>query len=400
MKTNARKRIYIDRRSILFSIILIVFLEPPFFSMLPLYSRIDIAFDYARLILSVILAFCLAINRHFYSESKRQILLFMLIFMIPVLSAILNGGDSITMLSQMLFYFVPVLYVPFYFRDDIYRMFSLLCGYLTILCIINLITQLQFPDGLYLSYNKETFRYTRYWLLGGENHVVCFALPLLFLSILFSKESNKKSYILSAIIAVINVLLSGSATGILGCVVFVLISAAGTFTYKINRNSKLFKVETLLLLIVIFVFIVLFMTSSGIVQMIALYFGKDPTLSNRTIVWEDAIEAIIKKPILGYGDSFSAYAGNSVSAGHEHDYYLHLLFRGGVVLLGAFWALLLNVKNNLNKVKNTIFYYVFSSFMFSFLLILITEVYGETQFLIPFYMILFASPFFSMKRIV
>ena len=153
MKTNARKRIYIDRRSILFSIILIVFLEPPFFSMLPLYSRIDTAFDYARLILSVILAFCLAINRYFYSESKRQILLFMLIFMIPVLSAILNGGDSITMLSQMLFYFVPVLYVPFYFRDDIYRMFSLLCGYLTILCIINLITQIQFPDGLYVNYN-------------------------------------------------------------------------------------------------------------------------------------------------------------------------------------------------------------------------------------------------------
>jgi O-antigen ligase len=398
MRINARKTIYIDSRTILFSIILIVFLEPPFFSMLSMYSQLDTIFDYARILISVLAAFYLAFNRDFYFESKKQILLFTLIFITPVISALVNSGDTFTMLSQVLFYFVPVLFVPFYFRDDIYRMFSVLCNYLTILCSINLITQIMFPGGLYINYNTDTFRHTRYWLLGGENHIVCFALPLLFLSILLFKDRNRKSHIISAIIAVSNVFFSGSATGIVGCVVFVLLSIACTFVYRFNKNSKLFKIETFLLLIVVFFFIVLFMTSSGIVQMIALYFGKDPTLSNRTVVWGDAIEAIIKKPILGYGDSFSVYAGNRLSAGHEHDYYLHLLFRGGVVVLGAFWALLQNVKKKLNRVKNTIFYYVFSSFVFAFLLMLITEVYGETQFLIPFYMILFSSLFYSREK--
>jgi O-antigen ligase len=70
-------------------------------------------------------------------------------------------------------------------------------------------------------------------------------------------------------------------------------------------------------------------------------FGRDPTLTGRTTVWELAWQSVVERPILGfgYGSYWTALSGAKYSFGDSwlppdaHNGFLDALLGGGVVLL-------------------------------------------------------------------
>lgn len=84
--------------------------------------------------------------------------------------------------------------------------------------------------------------------------------------------------------------------------------------------------------------------------------GKDPSLSGRTLIWQAAIEAISKRPLLGYGyaaffSSLSAGAGSFVPTthfvvNHTHDGFLMVWINLGLAGLALFSASVLNAMKN------------------------------------------------------
>lgn len=84
--------------------------------------------------------------------------------------------------------------------------------------------------------------------------------------------------------------------------------------------------------------------------------GKDPSLSGRTLIWQAALEAISKRPLLGYGyaaffSSLSAGAGSFVPTthfvvNHTHDGFLMVWINLGLTGLALFSMSVLNAIKN------------------------------------------------------
>lgn len=77
---------------------------------------------------------------------------------------------------------------------------------------------------------------------------------------------------------------------------------------------------------------------------------KDLTLSFRTLIWDQAISAIEKKPFLGYGyETYEGVALHCHGANHPHNYILTLLLRGGFIGFIAYCCILLYANVDLKK---------------------------------------------------
>jgi hypothetical protein len=85
-----------------------------------------------------------------------------------------------------------------------------------------------------------------------------------------------------------------------------------------------------------------------------------------------------------------------LKASHQHNYFLHVLFQGGVVAL-LFFVLLFNMcrrRLSINKTNKECF--VIAAGIFSFLIMFISEVY-DGLLILPFYFMLLISLNYSAR---
>lgn len=269
---------------------------------------------------------------------------------------------------------------------------------------LNFLLILLFPNGIWVDPNElkvdldgeEIGRY----LIGGNRNQM--GGTLLVASIVSTVHYYKTHYgfammLFTIVLSLFSVLIIGSKTSLLGfslLIIFLLI----------NRNNSKFK-HKILLLIIIFYFMLqpfLLLSHTGVFQnetityLVEDVMHKDMTFSGRTIIWESSILMIIQSPLLGYGwqdvDWYEFYI-NGVFA---HNFILHVLLRGGILLLLCTIMIIgIAIKQAVKNASTPAF--IAHAGFWIFLMMMSTEVYNILM-IVLIITLLYSSRYFVMDR--
>ena len=226
---------------------------------------------------------------------------------------------------------------------------------LTIYNILNLLSILVYPNGLYDARGIGEFGITAfgnmttaYYFLGYQKGHIFFQLSACGFSLLFellTKKNIDSYFYLNLVISIISsiVMMSVSGTIVLLIVGFLLLKCM----YKIFHMVSLLRIIGLVFLV--WVSIVVLRIQEFFTNILGLV-GKDLTLTGRTIVWDVGIEKFLENPLTGLGiiSSERAYDLFHFGVGSVHSLFLEVLFYGGVLAGSCFMLLLLIIIYNSN----------------------------------------------------
>lgn len=226
---------------------------------------------------------------------------------------------------------------------------------LTIYNILNLLSILVYPNGLYDARGIGEFGITAfgnmttaYYFLGYQKGHIFFQLSACGFSLLFellTKKNIGSYFYLNLVISIISsiVMMSVSGTIVLLIVGFLLLKCM----YKIFHMVSLLRIIGLVFLV--WVSIVVLRIQEFFTNILGLV-GKDLTLTGRTIVWDVGIEKFLENPLTGLGiiSSERAYDLFNFGVGSVHSLFLEVLFYGGVLAGSCFMLLLLIIIYNSN----------------------------------------------------
>ncbi len=267
------------------------------------------------------------------------------------------------------YYFNSIIFILIYniFQRQKPVFISVVSFYFSLLCFVNLLFVLFYPNGMYIDYSAG---YYSNWLLGYKSSLQYYVLPSVILSWVDSKYSKSSSKFLFAnIVSVVETLLCGNY------MLFVVLFVFDVFVFFKFYELPFFNIKTYTILAFainfVLVFYVNFVFNSSLGTIIQKLFNKTSTLSSRTtIIWPKAISFIIQSPIFGHGVmSSSEYRALFVinSATHAHNQILNYFIEGGTVyvLLFVLYLMYLFRKSNKKKCK------LFSCFSLGLFLILL-----------------------------
>lgn len=153
--------------------------------------------------------------------------------------------------------------------------------------------------------------------------------------------------------------------------------------------------------IFILVFEVLFIFNTGIVGLVSSLFGKDPTLSGRTYLWQNMLDLVSKKPLFGYGAlekyDLSKLVGNYFGS---HNYYLDTLFQRGIFgLINLILIIVYPILKYSSKNKNLIIDTLFGYSIACLLIFLAEPIYTKEYLTIPiFYALIYFIDKFNENK--
>lgn len=366
-----------------------MFLEPPIFEKI---ATIHNVWNIGKLFIGV---FAIVLCFIFEKNIKSPILVFALIslFYLPqIISTFENGGMIIRALQ---FYFSLVVIGLWFFTFTRYdnAIINVLFYYLALLVTVNLIVFFAFPEGVYVEYSMWGERLS-YWILGMNNSFAPFVLLNEVIAAYLFLKKKKPIYLIAIIASILTSLFASSATMLVGVGVLSILIMLSFIFRKIIHNTftNLFFIASFLL----FFLIVVFSRQDMFAFFIENILGKNLTLTSRTIIWERSFAYIFQKPILGYGLLNTDDVRNMLSASHQHNFYLNILFQGGFLSLIVFLFLINRVRKGLTHSKGAS-YFVLSSGFFAFLIVFISEVYASS-IAIPFYILMFLIIGISKKN--
>lgn len=311
-------------------------------------------FYYFRLLMILYILANTYVSRARFASSMKMILLFVL-WIIGV--SILRGGA----VSSSIRAFSTPLLLCLYVDQKRNRPYLVECigvwvGILLTLVIIDFITQILFPSGMY-----RDSMYTLNWFLGYKTARLVYELPLCVFEAIHSMWKNNKlgkRFYLCSILSVYT-LYHGQATSAmvtlaLICVFIILICNTEKKVENIDRfwecmvNMKIvvpvYTVATLL---------TVYIQNSPLIQFVVVnILKKDPTLSTRTSIWNNCIEVLRTHPITGVGYlSIEKYQeiSNNIYATSAHNMSLTILVSGGFLAIALYIGIMITASRNLKK---------------------------------------------------
>lgn len=275
-----------------------------------------------------------------------------------------GGGDIHTLISSMkIVLFIMAIDVHFQ-KDDAYETISVLFWIISIFSLINFVTVVLFPDGMYqvvVDWNEwGSTSSSAYWILGYKNSHAFWYLLLELLAALrwYCRPSANNRYVAygCALVSVLASILVKSSTATIAC----LTGAIGIFGLVWFRNRTLFKRNWNGYWVLIGNFAVNILLITGMTgflsPIVQTLFGKDLTFSNRTRAWAAALLSFLKKPIFGTGILTSEQAIEtlgSLSYMQAHNEWLQCLWQGGIVLFIILLLILFSIAKENNQLQNS-----------------------------------------------
>lgn len=257
-----------------------------------------------------------------------------------ITSTVINGSDVSAAFGLAGKVMLPAVFLAAY-KDDYHFVLRVLYIVLGILVIANFVTILLYPHGLYET--GVTNIAHENWLLGFKNRHIVFYLPLLLATFLRAvDEGLSLDKIILILIVPLSAVLANSSTAII-CMALVIVFG---FLPTFRRRYKIFNARLFFMIgIALFVFIIVLRVQDRLSSFVVNLLGKDSTFSNRTTLWNIAIDMISKRPLAGWGEWSAAqkhtlYSSNSVVSAHNQ--ILEYAFVGGLVLVTIY--LVINVK--------------------------------------------------------
>ena len=242
-----------------------------------------------------------------------------------------------------------------------------------IFLLINFITIILFPGGFYLNSSG----YSGNYFLGYDNNLITYIFPALALSFTNSLNKNGKIVLKSIFLLIISfcsIIFTWSATGIVSMVIMIVLF----LVYTINKKDFPIK-KYIVVALILFIGIVFLRFQNIFSFIIEGWLKKDLTFTGRTYIWDIFISEIKKSILIGHGIVDSKYLILTLNAGHAHNYFLQILYQGGLLTLSMFLGFFFSA---INKVKNCNEKKYVGIVIFAYLISFIFEAYSLTNMFI------------------
>lgn len=278
----------------------------------------------------------------------------LLYFVYFLLDTMFHGGCDIhTLISNIkIMLFVQVADIEIEKND--YDTISIMWMFVFAFSVINFISLIAFPNGLYqveTVWNEwGTKTSSRYWVFGFKNSHAFWCLLLELLSALkwYLRPSNTNKILayICACVAVITQLLVGSSTATVACTIGAIAIFCVVFLKPKQDRNVLINSYWIVVLNYLIDTLIVFGMVTFLGPIIQSVFGKDLTFSNRTNAWMAAFMGFLKNPVFGTGilsaNAAKQYLG-SLSYMQAHNEWLQCLWQGGIVLfvivVGMFFSI-------------------------------------------------------------
>lgn len=378
-----------------------------FFVMLqPTIFQHIIAINYLFLVLQTIV-FCLLIVLRIVNRSDRGeevvesystiTTLLILYYTYLTIITLYKHGNVSSVVSQALHFISFVMYLEAVMRYNPQELFHSCLGILEFYVVINLLTIILFPKGLY-----STDYFDNNFVLGYDNQNINFILPAMIIVLLKHKyyEPCLGELIFIYMISIMTAFCIWSAMTIvltisIAALALILCKQSNCDTQNFFPHGRYINVR-LLLFINIAVFILLvFYNFRYYLSGLGIWLGKSiDTMSGRMNIWNSVIRYIIKNPIIGYGKEKVAeralkmgFSVRHVAGLHAHNRYLETMYRGGVILEGIYFCMLFVTSKRLYANRYTNSSMILSIGLFIYLMGMLTEFYDYCLFLWGFMII-------------
>ena len=291
---------------------------------------IDSLFDIMRILLCFICS--LLLIKSAIPVNKASIVLGLIACneMWKILSSLING-TSYTDWGSTLNVFGISIFTYLALRQSTKAFFkggSLLLGSYV---VINTLTVFLFPNGMYAS-----SMYTMNFFLSYRTAWFVFYLEAAFLCLLNNElypSKEAKSWLVFVLVCeYLSMIKVWTATGLL-CITLGLLLV---YLWKKKRIPS-FSVKAIILVeMVLCAIIVLFHMQEKFSFLIVGILKKDITFSQRVRIWNNALNAVLKSPWIGYGAMNTSRAVSILGYGvnHAHCYYLNTALYYGIIGLG------------------------------------------------------------------
>lgn len=303
---------------------------------------------------------------------EKYTVLIIIFYGLLLISTIIGSKDFSTYFVCMIQGISATLFVGYEIRQNCVNVIKVLRNVLLAFLIVNLFLLLIAPNGFMGSGTKT------YYFLGYRIGFTPFVVGELFFSFCYDYLNDiklSKFTIISLLIGYTTVIIKNVSTGIAG-ITIVLILIAILYLVKRSIDYKIF----LILYGVIFVAIVFFeiqYTSSTLSYFLIDVLGKeDLTFDNRTTIWAATIIEFMKSPFLGHGSGalVSVNFIYSTPLLPAHNQILSILNEGGLLSLGIFILINLQIDKSIKKVEHSFLKIIMLSFLAGYYLMMITEI--------------------------
>lgn len=250
---------------------------------------------------------------------------------ILIFSTILSRGNIVSSISTA----IAILTITMITEIGVKRDFRKYISVLAISYMVNLsIDSFQVFSGI--GFEPTT---NAAWL-GGDNFAIFAVLPMMGIIILNSYIQKNKIDLACFIIVAISVatkFYTFAGTSMIALVVWFF------FLFFFNKVECSVKIKCILIAFISMLFVIVCLNFQDLFMAISRALGKDgPVEHSRLEIWRLSIQAVLRKPVLGYGvlrleDEATAIAGwNWSTCSHTHNYLLEIVFRSGLVGLIAY----------------------------------------------------------------
>lgn len=257
--------------------------------------------------------------------------------------------------------------------------------YYVIICILNLISQLIFTEGIYHDYSVS---WQGYYICGNGNSFIFFYLisaAVLIFNSIYKRKKISLFVVTFEIMLVYSMTLADSSTGLVVCLLLFI------FTNTLTKWAvKLLKTYYKFLLLIVVPFIIWFLGFDGwnnqwIKEIIYKYIGESASFIARGTIWNNAINNFLKNPIWGYGTEnvLVSVDANGI-ARSAHNTYLQILLYGGILAFILFINVLIKGLRCLRD-KNIFGTQYFILIIFLYLIVFLFE---QNPFYMGFYAII------------
>lgn len=312
-------------------ILLLIFwyIEPAYFQQI---SAVNNIYNFGRV---CFLCFGLLLYFLFKKNKNYSYDLIVILFLWIIFTTFLHNGNLSELSYELLCAGGLCTYIALYTEFNSIKILVVIYKLLYIFIVINLICMFIFPHGMYTSMGGDGVTvYWQNWFLGYKNYPIRIFIPALVLGHLLCRFGKKKNtLIILYVICFVSSILLDSSTGLIGIFVF---SALAFCILHLNTIKKIINLKTAVIFtIIIFYVVIIAQSQNSILAYITNFFGKDLTFSGRISIWHDSITAILQSFLTGHGQ-FSGSDFQNITgsfAFHPHNYFLYVLFRGGVIEL-------------------------------------------------------------------
>lgn len=258
--------------------------------------------------------------------------------------------------------------VDIFDKEQSNKVCNVLLATLATLIIINFISVIIFPKGMYIDTVRD---FKDNYFLGFKNqHIYYFFSYIAFSFRKLFMEKRKKEFIcfnfFMYIIMFLSVVISKATTAMISLGVIII----SMFLFK--RKKPLNSIWALVISMGISFVLIASPFQNPIATTLDAYFDKDGSLMHRTSIWKTALFGIAQSPFWGNGN-IDIPVNWTWDVGQCHNKYLDLLFVGGIIYFTCFVVMLVIVCHNADTISKYTKFHQFVYLLYGYLIVYILE---------------------------